>query len=147
MKPSEIRQELIGQHSGIRARVAGVRAVAQSVAWGGPPRMLRDALAELADAVRMHNLREESLMAEVFPMLDGWARIREEVMREEHATEHEQLYDALLRAGASPDPRISAATANLACDHLLLHMIREERVFLAEDILTDEDQPVDSFGG
>lgn len=147
MKPSEIRRALLCEHAAIRASVARLRGVADSVAWGAPPRALRDTLADLADLVRMHNLREEALMTNVFPMLDGWGRIREEVMRDEHVSEHDEIYEALLRAGATPDPRISAATANLLCDRLLMHMLREERVFLAEDVLSDDDQPADSFGG
>ena len=147
MKPSEIRSELMEQHARLRALLVHAREVAERTAKMRTTAELRDTLAEVADYVRMHNLCEESLLRDLLPTLDGWGRVRAEVMNDEHVDEHRQLYEALLVASTTSDPVLAAGKANELFDRMFVHMEREERVLLAEDVLSDEELPPDEFGG
>jgi len=147
MKPSAIRRELLDQHLELRVAMQAARRAAERCARSGNPAELRDALAHIGDRLRMHNLHEEELMRDVFPTLDAWGMIRAEVMVEEHVLEHRQLYEALLGASSTLDAKAAAAKANELFDKILAHMAREEKVFLGEDVLSDDDITPDSFGG
>jgi len=145
MKPTEVRRQLLDEHALLRAMMADARTLAASTAERSAA--LHEALAEIAEALRAHNVHEEELTEQVLPMLDGWGNTRKDVMRDEHVAEHRELYEALLVATTTPDRRLAAATANAVFDQMLAHMDREERVLLAEDVLSDEELPPDSFGG
>lgn len=143
MKPSEIRAELLGQHAELRANIKAIRA---SLAAGRTDdEEARNRLVRLVDAVRMHNRREEELMRDVFPTLDAWGPIRSQVMQEEHVLEHQELFASLLGVSTSDSKTAPAAIAVL--DKLVAHMDREEKVFLGEDVLSDENINPDYFGG
>lgn len=108
---------------------------------------LHHALVHLASLLRAHNQREEELMKDVFPTLDAWGPIRKEIMLEEHVEEHQQVVDALMTASSAPDAVEAAKKTIKLFDRLLGHMAREEKVFLSEDVLSDEGVPPDWFGG
>ena len=148
MKPSTIRAELLRQHEDLRARIRVTRAVAKRCLRGEDAREeLRRQLTLLTDAVRKHNAREEVLMAKVFPELDAWGPVRHAVMDEEHILEHEKLVAALVESSANPEPKAIAKAALELFDAMAVHMDREEKVFLSEEVLTDEEPPPDAFGG
>ena len=147
MKPSEVRSELIAQHARLRSLILRAREVADRCARTQATNELHDTLAEIADAVRMHNLCEEALLRDVFPTLDGWGPVRAEVMNDEHVAEHRQVYEALLVASTTADAAVAAGKAHELFDRMFSHMEREERVLLAEDVLSDEELPPDEFGG
>jgi len=148
MKPSTIRAELLRQHDDLRARIRVIRAVAERSLHGEDGREeLRRQLTLLTDAVRKHNAREELLMSKVFPDLDAWGPVRHAVMDEEHIIEHEKLVAALIETSANPDPKAVAKTALELFDAMGVHMDREERVFLSDEVLSDEEPPPDAFGG
>ena len=137
MKLSEIRQELIGQHVELHHRMESARMA--------DPTELHGALVRVADFLRMHNLREEELMTEVFPTLDAWGMIRAEVMVGEHLEEHRELWEAVLDI-ARMDPEAARAKATQLFEQLHVHMLREEKVFLNDDVLSDVVR-ADYFGG
>lgn len=128
MKPSEIRKELLDEHAKLRAAMQIARAAGDR----------RASIARLAEVLRAHNLREEELMSQVFPTLDAWGGMRALVMLEGHV-EEEQLFAAHLAGGATKAPDLF--------DRILEHMAREEKVFLGEDVLSDDELAPDSFGG
>ena len=138
MKPSEIRRELLEQHAEIHRRLEAARLA--------EPKDLHGALVRLADYLRVHNLREEELMMEVFPQLDAWGMIRAEVMVGEHLEEHRELWDAVLRASDLVDEAEAASKTRQLCERIHDHMLREEKVFLNEEVLSD-DGSADYFGG
>ncbi len=86
-------------------------------------------------------------MAQVFPELDAWGPTRHEVMNEEHILEHEKLVNALVDTYAESDARAVAHVVAGLFDELTRHMEREEKVFLGENVLGDDEKPPDAFGG
>ena len=61
MNPIAIREQLFEEHDRIRAMMALVALAADRVTWGDRSHALHDALAQLAEALRCHNEREEKL--------------------------------------------------------------------------------------
>lgn len=148
MKRSDIRNELLKQHEGLRARIRVLRGVAERCLAGEDAHAeLRRLLTALTDAVRTHNSYEEHLMSSVFPWLDAWGPIRREIMNEEHILEHEGLVNALVEANATTDAKHAARVVISLFDQMTRHIDREEKVFLAADVLADEEAPPDAFGG
>lgn len=145
MKPSEIRAELLAQHAGLRARMAEVRKSVER-RRGGEDADLGEPLVELFDAMHAHNAREEQLMRDVFPTLDMWGPVRNEVMLEEHVLEHKKLIDSLSAARDGVDgASLDLVLASL--DKLASHMEREEEAFLGEEVLSDDGAEFDFSGG
>jgi hypothetical protein len=138
MKPSEIRRELLDQHAEVHRRL--------EAACAASPAELHGALVRLADHLRVHNLREEELMTDIFPQLDAWGMIRAEVMVGEHLEEHRELWETLLDTSETTDPSVAASKTRELSERIHEHMLREEKVFLNEEVLTDE-VTVDYFGG
>jgi len=138
MKPSEIRRELLDQHAEIHRRLEAAR-------FAGPD-ALHGALVRLADYLRVHNLREEELMTDIFPQLDAWGMIRAEVMVGEHLEEHRELWEAVLDTSETTDATVAASRTRELCERIHEHMLREEKVFLNEEVLADE-ATADYFGG
>jgi DUF438 domain-containing protein len=140
MKPSEIRKELLGQHNAIRGKMAEARHAASA-------RELHRLLVEVGELFRAHNAREEELMTDVFPTLDAWGMVRAEVMVGEHIDEHREIFETLLVANATSDAVVAKKKAIELFDRILDHMHREEKVFLCEEVLTDDGFVPDAFGG
>ena len=138
MTPSEIRKELLEQHAEIHRRLDAARFA--------EPKDLHHALVRLADYLRVHNLREEELMTDVFPTLDAWGMIRAEVMVGEHLEEHRDLWEALLDTDSTLDNALAAAKTRDLCERIHEHMLKEEKVFLNDEVLAD-DARADYFGG
>jgi hemerythrin len=148
VKPSDIRIELLRQHEDLRARMRVLRAVTERCLAGEDGHAeLRRLLTALTDAVRAHNAREEQLMSKVFPDLDAWGPVRHDVMNEEHIQEHEKLVNALVDMYAESDPKASARVVLTLFDEMTQHMEREEKAFLGENVLDDDEKPPDAFGG
>ena len=67
MTPSQIRDELLSQHQGLRGRLEVTRAVVERWAKGEVPQAhVRSELAGLSDALRTHNLTEERTLRDSF---------------------------------------------------------------------------------
>jgi hypothetical protein len=148
MKPSKIRDELLEQHRGLRSLIEQTCLATERWSCGdGPQRDARDCLICLADAVRKHNLREEELLQDVIPTVDPWGPVRAEIMKEEHVKEHEDLYVALRDAAILTGAKQTARLVVELRERMLVHMAREERDFLNEDTLRDDDVSIDSIGG
>ena len=140
MKPSEIRRELLDQHTAIKRKMGEARHAPTA-------RDLHRLLVEIGDLLRKHNAREEELMTEVFPTLDAWGMIRAEVMVGEHIDAHRELFETLLAANATNDAVVAKRKAIELFDRILEHMTREEKVFLCEEVLSDDGFVPDAFGG
>lgn len=148
MSASKIRTELLEQHSEIRMRADEVRAAMDKLRKGEAARdLLRSALARLAEAVRRHNQREEELLRDVIPHVDAWGPARAEVMSEEHGKEHQELYAALVEAGATPDGAAAIGIVAKLLERMQEHMAIEEKILLSEDVLHDDLVPREYFGG
>ncbi|MGO8993919.1 MAG: hemerythrin domain-containing protein [Polyangiaceae bacterium] len=148
MKPSEIRRELLEQHAGLRSLIEATCRATESAARGeGSRDEAADCLARVVDALRRHNLREEDLLRDLIPTVDPWGPARAEIMTEEHIEEHRELFATLVAATEARDPRAAATLVRELREHLLEHMAREEKGFLGEDALHDDDLSVDAFGG
>lgn len=148
MSASKIRTELLGQHGEIRARADEVRTAMDELRMGSASRdLLRAALAKLADSVRKHNTREEELLKDVIPHVDAWGPARAEVMVEEHGKEHQEIYAALVEAGATPDSNAAIGIVAKLLERMQEHMAIEEKILLSEDVLRDDLVPREYFGG
>lgn len=147
MKLSEIRDELLGQHAELRGMIKRTRLIAEATANGELEIFaLHDSVKRLADAVRRHNLCEESLLRDIIPTADAWGPMRAEAMTNEHVEEHEDIYAALLGVpNATPTQAATVVTGLL--DRVLDHMRREESAFLSEDVLRDDTVTTGQTGG
>jgi hypothetical protein len=133
MTPSEVRNELLSQHAQIRVMLEVTRAVAQTTRAGDP----RASLLRLADALRVHNRREEELLKDLVLSADAWGATRAAIMTEEHIQEHAQLCEALLEVPYTP-VELSVSPILAVIDSIREHMDREEKTFLNEDVLHDD---------
>jgi hemerythrin len=139
---SEIRTILLKHHEGIRAQIDETRAAAA----GSDAEHQRACLAELANAVHVHNSAEESALKAILPGIDAWGPERQRAMLDEHVAEHGALYAALVAASETADPSAAAGAIVKLLDEMLAHMAREEKDFLGAELLNDETL-CDGFGG
>jgi hypothetical protein len=138
MKPSEIRHELLEQHSRIRIMTEVIQTIAKGIRDGnGGCGDLTECLVRLAEAVRSHNLREEALLRDLVRSIDAWGEAREAIMTEEHVQEHARL-DTALRGISEASPEIAAVGVLALLRLIREHMKREEAVFLSEEVLRDD---------
>lgn len=139
MKPSEIRDELITQHRGLRTRIDEARLASARWARGEASQShVRDALAELAEALREHNLHEERALRQLIRSMDAAATAREEMMDDEHVREHRDIFDRLIRVGSAATPGEAGRELESFCSRVLAHMTWEEKAFLNNSVLQDE---------
>jgi hypothetical protein len=138
MTPGRILKELLAQHAQLRALIAEARASADRCLRGEDGReKLLGAMAELMDAVRVHNRREEMLIQEVLPSLDGWGDGRAQFMTNEHIREHGEVFHSLERVRTADDPKVGARRVISVLRKLLVHMSREEVAFIRPEVLRD----------
>jgi hypothetical protein len=148
MKASEIRRDLLAQHAELRSLLDQVSAAAARAKT--THRSVDDAracLAQLLEALGLHNLREEELLRGLLPGVDAWGGARAEIMGEEHVAEHRDLHAALTKLATLGDAARWERTFDGLRIRLLSHLAREERDFLGADALHDEEPTVDAFGG
>jgi hypothetical protein len=140
MRPGKIRDELLGQHAGVRGRLdSALRAAQQRASGKTPSSLLHDELERLREALRSHHRSEEQALRELARHLDEGAPGRDAILAPEHAGEHRELCDALARLGALPDPVESGRELERFCERLLAHLTWEEKAFLNAAVLKDED--------
>jgi len=130
MKHSDIRDELLGQHAGLRGHLEAARLAAERWRCGELSRAdVQTALAQLADALGTHNRREEHA----------------EFMDDEHISEHREMFDTLTRVSRARDPGEGGRELERFCERMLAHMTWEEKAFLNATVL--QDPSVDAEGG
>ena len=148
MNRNEIRSELLEQHAKLRVMVEAAR---RSVGHADESEAGRDELRACMDhlslGLRAHNGREEELLRGILLTVDAWGPVRAEIMGERHLAEHAELSAILVDAKATSDTAIADGGLVLALDRLLEHMSREEKAFLGEDVLRDDNIDVDQFSG
>jgi hypothetical protein len=148
MKPSEIRDELIAQHGGLRSRIEAARQAVDRWTRGDALQShVRDLLAELADALRAHNLQEERALRDLVRSVDAWGQARVQIMDEHHVAEHRELFDTLIRVSRALDPWEGRRELESFCRRMLTHMAREEEAFLNPAVLRDDDLSIDAEVG
>ncbi len=148
MTPSQIRATFLGEHAGLRVLVDRARgAVVRARETRKLPADLQSCLEELTTALRTHNEREEVVLRAVIQDVDAWGPARAALMDESHVEEHEDLLGALLATSGTSDPEAIARDVVSVLDRLEAHMVREEEVLLAEDVLRDDDVVIEYFGG
>jgi Hemerythrin HHE cation binding domain len=139
MELTELRTELIRQHDEVRQLAERVAAVSERARTN--PAMLPELLVlleSLHDEVQAHNAFEEGALHEVLPGIDAWGPVRDRLMTQRHGQEHAAILLAL-RAATSNATAASIAdgTATVLRD-IAAHMDREEKEFLAADVLRDD---------
>jgi len=148
MKTSEIRDELLAQHASLRGRLEAARLTVARWRTGAAPQIrVRDELSAIADALRSHNLLEERSLRDIVRRVDAWGPARKDILEEEHIREHRELHDALVRIARATDAQRGADAFDGLRAHLLAHMAREEKAFLNESVLRDDDVAIDATDG
>jgi hypothetical protein len=148
MKLSEIRTRLLEQHAQIRDQIGATCSVMDRWMRGDPLREeARACITRLTDVLRAHNLEEERLLHDIVKTIDAWGPARVEIMGEEHVKEHDELYAALTSATLGTDARAAARSVVTLLDRVMDHMAREEKTFLGDDVLCDDNTFVDAFAG
>jgi len=108
---------------------------------------VRACALRLADRIRRHNLDEEHLLQDLLRTVDAWGPMRVDIMNEQHVAEHEQLWSALSAASGALEASALRDSVLGAIDRVLLHMAREETVYLREDVLRDDAVVIDQCSG
>ena len=145
---TQIRTELLAQHSAIRSLMAQTRLAVERLRRGeAASGDLRECLARLASAVHRHNDREVEMLRDLLPTVDAWGPERAAMMVEEHEREHGELFECVVEAGATTDKALAAKLSAFLLDRLNEHMAREEKILLAEDVLRDDVFVREYFGG
>jgi hypothetical protein len=146
MKPSQIRDELLSQHGDLRARLRAVQLAFERWARGEVSRShVREELAELADELRAHDVREERALADLIRTLDVRGMAGERIMDEGHVREHRDLLAALGGIGRTEDAHEGGRRLETFCRRVLGHMNQEERAFLNASVLGDEAEPPEAL--
>jgi hypothetical protein len=139
MRTSEIRDELLGQHAGVRGHLDAARLAAERWTRGELSRSDMNAkLAELADALRAHNRHEERALSELIRSIE--ARCPEGdgfVEHEQHVSEHLEMLDSLARVSRAQDPGVGGRELERFCEQMLAHMTWEEKAFLNATVMPD----------
>jgi hypothetical protein len=139
MNAAEIRDELLSQHANLRQIIDELhRSAGVGVPVAGTDGEVAAHVVRLARALREHNRREETLLRGVLGSVDAWGPVREEIMNEEHAAEHEELGAALWSATVGPESGMTGGALVDLLERVLEHMAREERVFLSSDVLKED---------
>jgi hypothetical protein len=137
MKLAEVRARLLQQHAELCATIEKVRHVAQQASEGAPVQEeLRALVIGLAGAFLQHNILEQKLLEEASEV-DPSTRARAAIFSEEHADEHEELYEALVGIPHTP-VEFAGGGVNELLDGILEHMAREETSLLGDNVLRDE---------
>jgi hypothetical protein len=140
MKPGEIRDELLGQHAGLRGHLDAARLAAERWRRGELSRSdVHTVLAQLADVLGTHNRREERALNELIRSTG--------FMDDEHVCEHREMFDALTRVSRERDPGEGSRELEKFCERVLAHMTWEEKAFLNATVLRDDDVSIDADGG
>jgi hypothetical protein len=140
MDLTTIRERLIDQHQTLRQHIAKLLSLTVIDARGELE--FRLGLADLSDELARHNREEERLLSAIVPTLDAWGPVRQRLMDEHHAREHQAQLKAL-RSLVDMKPQkteMSAAIrlAQRSLGEILKHMDREEREILHPDVLRDD---------
>jgi hypothetical protein len=139
MSVSEIRDELLREHADLREQIHEVRFLMDRWTSGEVSQNhVRSHLAALADALRIHNDREERALGGLVRSADAWGEARAEIMSEEHFQEHADLYVALTSTVAAVEPSAWRGLLDRLLAQVLDHMALEERGFLNEEVLRDD---------
>lgn len=148
MTPSQIREELLSQHEGLRGHLEVTRTVLERWANGEVPQAhVRTELTRLSDALRTHNLTEERTLRELIRTIDAWGPVRVEIMDEAHIDEHRDLFDAFHAMALAEDPREAVQELARLRARLLQHMDKEEAGFLNASVLRDDAVAIDAADG
>jgi hypothetical protein len=138
MRPSEIREELLRQHVGLRGHLGAARLAAERWTRGELSRSDVDVqLAELADALRAHNRREERALKELIRSTDAETPAGDGFMDDEHVNEHRGMLESLLRVSRAQDPGEGGRELQRFCERTLAHMTWEEKAFLNATVMHD----------
>jgi iron-sulfur cluster repair protein YtfE (RIC family) len=147
MTPSEIRAELLAQHTALRRLATEVRKAASVPPDLLSSRKLRQRLEVLVAELDAHNRYEETLLGQVIRNLDSWGPVRVERMDERHARQHRELRDALQCAVDFEEPAEAVQATVAALEGLLTHMREEELELLGADVLREDTVMVDQSDG
>ena len=139
MELNELRKELIRQHNEVRQLADRVAATAERARMNAA--VLPDVLVlleSLHDALQAHNAFEEGTLHDVLPGIDAWGPVRDRLMTQRHSEEHQAILGAIQAAtGHDTVAHIADGTAGVLRD-IANHMDREEKEFLAADVLCDD---------
>lgn len=143
--PSEIRRALLEEHARLRVLLDELEDLAARAAQGEELGRRVPALAgQLARAVEAHNAAEERVLEPLLRSVDAWGALRIDDMLVEHLREHAEIVAALDAAGRGASSVELARTFPRLAAEMRAHMDREERTFLARDLLRDDIVNVDS---
>ena len=134
MNAQQARALLLAQHDRIREQLDICIRLAQALHAGGPVTPELDAaLAELRDAVAVHNRDETAIVAELLHGPAAWGSLMVDRMLEEHVAEHAAFWALLCGSQAEVAERITELAEELDA-----HMAAEERTFLSPLTLRDD---------
>jgi hypothetical protein len=144
---SEMREELLAQHQGLRELAGAARETAEAlVAGDASVEIMRQRLAALGQALIAHNRREEELLGSIIRTIDAWGDVRAALLDEHHAAAHGELRRNLDDAFTTDDASLAARLTREAVEQLFEHMRIEERDVLSADAFRDDVVVIDAIG-
>jgi hypothetical protein len=152
-RPSEVRIEVLTQHTALRRRLASVRNAAHRVLE--PPevrdeqhRALRSEVLRLCDELELHLAYEENALVPLLEPLDSWGPVRAARLKAEHERQRGELRafaDAC--AGEGYFARRFAEQVRSFVVDMLEDMGIEEALLLHPDVLRDDIISVEQTDG
>jgi iron-sulfur cluster repair protein YtfE (RIC family) len=134
------RSLVLAQHARLREVIFDVRSAANAVRTHVPPgadlvEQLRTFISILDGELHLHLATEEAVVEPVLSRIEGWGRVRLDLLRAEHA--HQRAILVALRS-PSLDPDALARRAVALADDLLADMGAEERDLLSPELISDD---------
>jgi hypothetical protein len=140
MTTSEIRDELVSQHEGLRGHLDAARFAVEQWASGRVPRSeVCGELARLADALHAHNLYEERVLRDLVQSIESRGLAYDPILSAEHLREHREACDLLAHV-SSLDPGGGGRELEKFCARLLAHMTWEEKALLNATVRPQSDE-------
>jgi Hemerythrin HHE cation binding domain len=137
------RTLVLAQHARLREIVFDMRSAANAIRTHPRPgadlfEQLRTSIAILDGELHLHLATEEAVVEPVLSRIEGWGRVRLDLLRAEHA--HQRAILIALRS-PSLDRDALARRAVALADDLLADMGAEERDLLSPELVSDD--PID----
>ena len=151
MRPSEVRERVLGDHEAIRERLGRLETLLDRVHQGSREAdwsELRRVALELLERLRTHMRWEDRYLIPALREADAWGEERAARLRADHGAQRDQHsdFDQRLSDRACPNSRVASDVSRLI-ELLREDMREEERDLLDARVLRDDVIAIDAEAG
>ncbi len=150
MRPSEIRERVLHDHTELHERLDRLEELARAAAAARSRKRtgLREEAESFLDRLAIHMSWEDRYLVPVLREADSWGDVRVERFDEEHREQRELLEYILreLHDGSKPESVVASNVIDFVA-LLRADMDDEESAFLDERVVRDDPISIDLFAG